>query len=157
MSKAVHVVILCSVMGCRAGDSPPTPVPVPPGNSTEAEITSPEAVRIAEEFIRANGYTQDAPEDLSKLDVELPENMTVEDKKFLDEFLAQRRNSIMPRAYGWRRGRRNDPKGWTVGFQLVKPLKNDPNSGQAVEMDEHGSDVWVEHMGFDLRSLPNKL
>jgi len=127
------------------------------GKPPPSEITAEQAVRIAEEFIRANGYTDYSPEDVSNLDVDIPEQITEEDKKFLKEFLARRRNSIKPRAYGWRRGRRNDPKGWTVGFELMRTFNNDPSNGQAVEMDENGSDVWVEHMGFDLKSLANKL
>ena len=120
-------------------------------------ITSEQAIRFAEEFVRANGYTSEPPEDLRNLDLDVPEEMTDEEAEVLYALLAERRNSIKPKAYGWKRGRRNDPKGWTVGFELVKPLKNDPSIGQAVEMDDHGSERWLEHMGFDLKSLTNKL
>jgi hypothetical protein len=155
MSKIVCSIVFLSVIGC--GRSDPPPKAAASGTPSATAITASQAIRIAEEFIRANGYTDYSPEDVSKLDVDLPEKMTEEDQKFLKKFLAGRSNSIKPRAYGWRKGRRNDPKGWTVGFELVKPLKNDPSIGQAVEMDEHGSDVWVEHMGFDLKSLSDQL
>jgi hypothetical protein len=155
MSKAVYSIVLLCAVGCYGSDPPPKRAAS--GRPTPSEITAQQAIRIAEEFIRANGYTDYTPEDPSKLDIDIPEKMTQEDKEFLTEFLARRRNTIKPRAYGWRRGRRNDPKGWTVGFELAKTLNNDPSIGQAVEMDEYGSEVWVEHMGFDLKSVPNKL
>ena len=155
MFKAVYSILLLCVIGCT--NSAPAPKRTTSGKTNPSEITSEQAVRIAEQFIRANGYTAHSPEDVSSLDVDIPKEMTEEDKKFLNQFLGQRKNSIRPRAYGWKRGRRNDPKGWTVGFELVKTLDNDPSIGQAVEMDEHGLDVWVEHMGFYLKSLPNRL
>jgi hypothetical protein len=155
MYKLLYSVVLLSAIDC--GRSNPAPILTTSGKPESSDVTPELAVGIAEAFIRANGYTDYSPEDMSKLDVDMPEEMTDEDKEFSKEFFAQRRNSLRPRAYGWRRGRRNDPKGWTVGFELEKKLKNYPNTGQAVEMDEYGSDVWVEHMGFDLKSLPNKL
>ena len=154
MSKAVFPIVLLCVVGCSESDQ--APKRTTSGKPTPLEITAEQAIRIAEEFIRANGYTDYSPEDLGNLDVAIPEGTTDEDNKFLKEFLARRRDTIKPRAYGWRRGSRHDPKRWTVGFELVKTLKNDPSIGQAVEMDEHGSDLWVEHMGFNLNSLPNE-
>jgi hypothetical protein len=108
MSKAVYSIVLLCVVGCYGSDPPPKRAAS--DRPTPSEITAQQAIRIAEEFIRANGYTDYSPEDPSKLDVDLPEKMTQEDKEFLTEFLARRRNTIKPRAYGWRRGRRNDPK-----------------------------------------------
>jgi hypothetical protein len=154
MRNAVYPIVLLCVVGCSKGNQ--TPKRTISETPAQSEITAEQAIRIAEGFIRANGYADDPPEDLSKLDVAVPAHMTDEDKKFLNELLAQRRNSIRPRAYGWRRGRRNDPNGWSVGFELVRTINNDPDIGQAVEMDEHGLEVWVEHMGFNLKSLPNK-
>jgi hypothetical protein len=155
MSKVVYATALLCVVGC--GTSDPRPMGPAPAELTPTEITAEQAVRLAEEFIRANGYTDYAPVDVSKLDVDIKEVVTEEDKRLLKDLLAERRNTIKPRAYGWRRGRRNDPTGWTVGFELVETLNNDPSIGQAVEMDRHGADAWLEHMGFDLKSIPNKL
>jgi hypothetical protein len=155
MSKAVYTIALLCVVGCGSPD--PRPEGAASGTVTPSEITAEQAVRIAEEFIRANGYTDYSPVDVSNLDVDMAKVVTEEEKASLKDLLAQRRNTIKPRAYGWKRGRRNDPKGWTVGFELVKTLNKDPSIGQAVEMDRHGADAWVEHMGFNLKSLPNKL
>jgi len=155
MLKAVYTIVLLCVAGC--GNPDPRPASSASGTVTPSGITVEQAVSIAEEFIRANGYTDYSPVELSNLDVDMPRVVTEEDKAMLKDLLAQRRNTIKPRAYGWKRGRRNDPKGWTVGFELVETLNNDPGIGQAVEMDGHGADAWVEHMGFDLKSLPNKL
>jgi hypothetical protein len=155
MSKVVYSIVLLCVVGCGTPD--PHPIGTASGTINTPEITAEQAVRIAEEFIRANGYTDYSPVDVSKLDADIKEVVTEEDKTLLKDLLAERRNTIKPRACGWKRGRRNDPKGWTVGFELVKTLNNDPSIGQAVEMDRHGADAWVEHMGFDLKSLPNKL
>ncbi len=153
--QAVYSIALLCVAGCSGTDAASKKNAA--GKPAPLVITSAQAIRFAEEFIRANGYTNDPPENLRDLDLDLPDEMTDEDAEVLSLLLAERRNSIKPCAYGWKRGRRNDPNGWTVGFELVKPLKNDPSIGQAVEMDDHGSELWVELTGFDLKSLSNKL
>jgi hypothetical protein len=155
LSRAVYAIALLCAVGCSGRD--PNAKPTGSGKPTPLVITAEQAVRFAEAFIRANGYTNAPAEDQSDQDADVPEVTNEEDEQSPEELLAQRRNTLKPRAYGWMRGRRNDPKGWTVGFVLVKTLNNDPSIGQAVEMDEHGSEIWVEHMGFDLKSLTNKL
>jgi hypothetical protein len=157
VSRAVCSIALLCVVGCSGQD--PDAKRTGSGKPARLVITAEQAVRFAEAFIRANGYTNDPAEDQSDMDVDAddPEVTNEEDEQSPIVVLAERRNTIKPRAYGWMRGRRNDPKGWTVGFELVKPLKNDPSIGQAVEMDDHGSEIWLEHVGFDLKSLPNKL
>ena len=154
MAKAIYSIALLCAVGCSGKDQS---AKQGSGRPAPLVITAEQAIRFAEEYIRANGYTNDPAEDQSDLDADDSAMTTEDDDELLNDELAQRRNTLKPRAYGWMRGRRNDPTGWTVGFLLVKPLKNDPSIGQAVEMDEHGSEIRVEHMGFDLRSLTNKL
>jgi hypothetical protein len=148
------VMLMLPIAGC--GGSDPPPKPVLSRKPISLKINAEQAVRVAEAFIRSNGYTDRAVEEMSNLDVDIPELMAEEDAAELDTFLALRRNSLLPRAYGWRRGRRNDPNGWTVGFERVGPLAS-PSIGQAVEMDEYGMEVHVERMGFNLTLLSHKL
>ncbi len=69
-------------------------------------------------------------------------------------WLEHRNNTLKPRAVGFREGARNDPKGWTVGFELVKPLGDGKRAvGRAVTMDARGRHLTVQHMGFNLDTL----
>ena len=139
------LVLVCGA-GCGDGRRPATPkAPTAPSAKV---IDAGQAVRIAEQFVRENGYTDFVPKDVSKLE---PESIEFsEDEK---DWLASRHNTLRPRACGYRKGGRNDPSGWTVGFKRVKPREGHLDIGQAVTMDEHGEDVTVQHMGFFLRNL----
>jgi hypothetical protein len=107
------------------------------------------AVRIAEGFVRENGYTDYVPEDISLL---VPESM--EFSRNRRDWLRQRHNTLRPRAVGYQKGGRNDPKGWTIGFELVNPIReNADRVGRAVTMDARGRRLTVQHMGFYLDGL----
>jgi hypothetical protein len=111
-------------------------------------IDARQAVRIAERFVRANGYTDYIPDDRQRL---VPES--VEFSRDTRAWLKERHNQLKPQAVGYRKGRRNDLKGWTVGFALVKPLDQTRPIGRAVTMDRRGRNVRIEHMGFSLERL----
>ena len=71
----------------------------------------------------ANGYTDFIPDDTQRL---VPES--IEFSRDTRAWLKERHNQLKPQAVGYRKGRRNDVKGWTVGFALVKPMDETPQS-----------------------------
>ena len=81
-----------------------------------------EAVRIAEQFVRENGYTDFVPTDLAALQ---PEGIEFVAR---DQWPTNRANTLLPAAKGIRRGALSHPKGWTVGFAYAKP-HGGPNVG----------------------------
>jgi hypothetical protein len=111
-------------------------------------LTADEAVRIAERFVRENGYTDFTPDDPRQL---VPES--IEFSRDRRDWLKRRHNTLKPKAVGYFTGSRNNPKGWTVGFALVKPGDSTPPVGRAVTMDAGGRAVRVEHKGFYLDGL----
>lgn len=116
---------------------------------SKGAIDARQAVRIAERFVRANGYTDFVPNDSGRL---MPE--TLEFSREQRNWLKDRHNTLKPRSVGFREGARNDPKGWTVGFELVKPLGDGKGAvGRAVTMDARGRHLTVQHMGFYLDTL----
>jgi hypothetical protein len=114
-------------------------------------IDARQAVQIAERFVRENGYTDFIPDDPRQL---VPESM--EFSRDRRDWLKGRHNTLKPKAVGYRKGSRNDPKGWTVGFALVKPSDATRAVGRAVTMDTRGRSVRVEHMGFYLERLETR-
>jgi hypothetical protein len=111
-------------------------------------IDARQAVRIAERFVRENGYTDFVPKEPRRL---VPES--IEFSRDRRAWLEERHNQLKPRAVGYREGSRNDPQGWTVGFAPVKPADGGRPVGRAVTMDAKGRRVRVEHMGFNLERL----
>ncbi len=114
-------------------------------------IDARQAVRIAERFVRANGYTDFIPDDPLQLTPE-----SIEFSRDRRDWLKGRHNTLKPKAVGYRKGRRNDPRGWTVGFARVKPRDSKRPVGRAVTMDARGKIVRVEHMGFYLDGLEHR-
>jgi len=128
-------------------------------------VESPEekAVRLAEEFIKRNGYA-DAPADKNNLSHE-----TVEFYKNIDELLQFRHNTLEPKAYGiFYRGRLGDKNGWTIIFRYSKRIRDElkktsklvsnPNvAGRAVTMNENFENLLVEHKDFPLGNVEKKL
>jgi hypothetical protein len=114
-------------------------------------IDARQAVRIAERFVRRNGYTDFIPDDPRQL---VPES--IEFSRDRRDWLKARHNTLKPKAVGYLKGSRNNSKGWTVGFALVKPTDSTPAVGRAVTMDARGHNLRVEHMGFYLDSLESR-
>jgi hypothetical protein len=107
-------------------------------------IDARQAVRIAERFVRENGYTDFIPVDPRQLNPE-----SIEFSHGRRDWLKGRHNTLKPKSVGHLKG----PKGWTVGFALVKPRDPTRPVGRAVTMDARGRNVRVEHMGFNLDGL----
>jgi hypothetical protein len=137
------------------------------GKQSENRQETPEtpeakAVRLAEEFIRQNGYT-DAPADKNNLSHE-----TIEYFDDVDELLKQRRDTLEPKAYGVLTEGRGSKKGWTVVFRHSKKIRdnfkvkdklvgNPEKAGRAVTMNENFQNLLVEHKDFWLKKVDKKL
>jgi hypothetical protein len=116
----------------------------------EKKLNEAEAVRLAEQFIAQNGYT-DLPPDKSKLAYE-----SIEWESNIDEMLRQRRNTLEPKAYGVVRERKNAP-GWTVVFRYKHRATGQMRgNGRAVTMNLDGSKMRVEHVDFTLKYVDKK-
>ena len=117
---------------------------------TQHKISGAEAVRLAESFVIANGYTALPPmEDKSKLSYEF-----WRDSPPAEEALERRRDTIESKAYGVMY---NEKYGWSVVFRYN--LKNEElkdflpelkNVGRVVRMDSSGGNMRVEHQDFEL-------
>ena len=111
-----------------------------------------EAVKLAEQFIAQNGYT-DLPPNKGKLAYE-----TIEWESNVDEILKGRHDTLERRAYGVVRGRKGASPGWTVVFRYKHPSdREERRIGRAVTMNLDGSDTRVEHVDFILRYVKKKL
>lgn len=124
-----------------------------------------EAIRLAEEFIIQNGYTDLPPmENKAKLFYE-----SVEGGSTPDEVLRSRQNTLEQKAYGIRQGLRSrtgwrEDSGWTVIFRYNKNnskyrriIPNFDNYitayGRAVSMDLNGNNIMVEHEDISLKGV----
>jgi len=129
----------------------------PENKNLKVESADEKAVRVAEEFIKRNGYT-DAPADKNNLSHE-----TVEFYENIDELLESRQNSLELKAYGFLRKGRSSEKGWTVIFRHNETKYKDiadkyhKNSGRAVTMDENFENLLVEHKNIFLEAAEVKL
>lgn len=120
------------------------------------------AIRLAEEFIARNGYT-DAPADKDNLSHE-----TVEFYDDIDELLKRRRETLEAKAYSVLPHGRGGQKGWTVVFRYSQkfrdnfkakdnPASNREKTGRAVTMNENFQNLLVEHKDFLLDKIEKKL
>lgn len=134
------------------------------------ELPEAKAIRIAEEFVAQNGYTN-LPVDKDKIVYE-----TVEFGNNLDELLKFRANTLEHKAYGIlykATGTKMGEKGWTVVFQSINvsddyyksisrqsgkqvTRENHP-IGRAVTMDANFQNLLMEHKTFPLQNVDKKL
>ena len=121
---------------------------------TKIETDEAKAVRLAEEFIKINGYTG-APADKEHLSYE-----SIEWEGDRDKMLAGRKNTLEAKAYGVTQGGKGTDKGWTVVFRYqfskVDKRQNRKN-GRAVTMDENFENLIVRHEDFILARVRKKL
>lgn len=133
-----------------------------------AETPEAKAVRLAEEFIARNGYT-DLPPDKTAISHE-----TVEFAANLEQLLKSRRDTLERKAYGLcYRGRLGTKGGWTIVFRaknisddyykMVSRLAGKPVTresfpiGRCVTMDANFKNLLVEHKDFPLKNVDKKL
>jgi hypothetical protein len=116
------------------------------------ELSEKEAIRLAEQFVAQNGYT-DLRADKSKLTYE-----TIEWESNIDAMLRQRHDTLERKAYGIVHGRKGGTPGWTVVFRYSHPSsKQARRNGRAVTMNLDGSNPRVEHVDFILKHVERKL
>lgn len=116
------------------------------------ELGEAEAIKLAEQFIAQNGYT-DLPPDRSKLAYE-----TIQWESNVDKMLKGRHDTLERKAYGIVRGRKGGAPGWTVVFRYRHPSNQQMRrNGRAVTMNLDGSEMRVEHVGFILKYVEKKL
>lgn len=167
MKNYLLVLSLLSVLsgpGCAGAGknvsyaAPPekTPESVAQANQaqTKTETGEEKAVRLAEEFIRRNGYT-DAPADRENLTKE-----SIEWESDTGRMLAARKNTLEAKAYGVSEGGRRSDKGWTVVFRHTWSKvdgKQNLKTGRAVTMDENFNKMMLEHVEFFLDKIKKKL
>jgi hypothetical protein len=120
------------------------------------ETPEQKAVRLAEEFVARNGYT-DLPPDRDNLSYE-----SIEWGENIDELLKFRHDSLERRAYGIRyTGKMNGP-GWTVAFRPAlryrcgNAVLAGHEMGRTVTMDENFENLRVEHKSFPLANVHRK-
>lgn len=124
--------------------SPPVPTKAIPAGGRRS-IDAGHAMRLAEEFVRANGYTDYTPPNVGKL---RPEPIEMNDDQ--EEWIKERHNTVRPRAYGYRKGVGYNPDGWTVVFERTEPPCGDTNIGVGVRMDQYGKNIYFMHIGVGL-------
>jgi len=114
--------------------------------SQTKEITLSRAVRLAEEFVIRNGYT-DLPPSKDKNEIKLE---PIERYSNIDAILADRRNTLERRAYGGKV--RPDVGGWIVVFRY-KDKERNAKSGRVVTMGPKGENIRMEHQDFLLNHV----
>jgi hypothetical protein len=115
----------------------------------QEEINMHQAVAIAEKFIAENGYTKIPVADKSKIAFE-----SLEGESDVDAILKSRYNTLQEKAYGIRRDRKADNKGWTVIFRYTD--KKQQKNGRAVTMNLDGTNLRVEHQDIFLKAAEKK-
>lgn len=116
-------------------------------------IETPEekAVRLAEEFVARNGYT-DLPPDKNNLSYE-----NIEWSDNTDEMLKLRHDTLERKAYGVRYSGKMGGPGWTVAFRH-KHRYGDvyDETGRIVTMDKNFENLLLEHKVFPLGNVHKK-
>jgi hypothetical protein len=125
-------------------------LPIGP-HAQERRLSEAEAIRLAEQFVARNGYT-DLPPDKGGLAHE-----SVEWESDVDEILKARRDTLGREAFGLVRRRKGAP-GWTIVFRYKHPATRQMRrNGRAVTMGLDGSGVRVEHADFILKYVDKRL
>jgi hypothetical protein len=161
MKNILIVLLLFNAAGCASvahkESNASTPPVVDAIQSPTPNLPDPEpdwhiAVRLAEEFVKRNGYT-DAPGDEDTMIRE-----SIEWEPDVKKILAQRRNTLEARAYGYAGFGKMGTVGWTVAFRPVGEAKSTKEKmGRAVTMDEKFENLRLEHKSFPLANVSKKL
>jgi hypothetical protein len=103
-------------------------------------ITIEAAVKLAEEFIARNGYTN-APASTVKA---VLDNESIEWAADRGDQIKSRINTLLPKAIGAKKGRKGSSDGWSVAFDFTSGRV--PNSCRVVTMSSAGNAIRVEHV-----------
>jgi hypothetical protein len=131
----------------QVGPCSGVPLRCPPcaNHEDRGPISGPEAVAMAEEFVRNNGYTTARPLPADKLSLE-----SIERVPSRDDLAAARYDSIQPKAFGYGR----EGRGWMVAFCFKVP---DDEAGRAVTMYDDGAGIRMEHKDARLAAVDIRL
>ena len=104
-------------------------------------ITMQAAVEIAEQFVAKNGYTN-APESDIK---DVLDNESIERTADRRDRMKLRFNTILSKAIGAKKGRRNSSEGWSIAFDYTSE-NGSSNNCRVVTMNSAGNDIRIEHV-----------
>ena len=109
-------------------------------------------VRIAERFVKQNGYTE------FTLSVESARHFTPESIEWTNDKIAllkQRHNTLQPRACGYAKKRKGGEPGWAVVFRYASDgrFAQNTKTGRAVTMNENGGAIRMEHVDAILKAF----
>jgi hypothetical protein len=111
------------------------------------KINLEEAVRLAEQFIARNGYT-DVPPTKNKSRIAMEH---IEWESNIKDILKERHNTLHRKAYGYSRGGRFKD-GWIIAFQFTDPCDDgEPLCGRGVSMDAWGRHLLMEHSDANMK------
>jgi hypothetical protein len=118
-----------------------------PGAGGEKGIlTQAGAIRIAEYFVRGNGYT-DQGEVFPAGEITLE---SIEVYNTLDEIMASRKGTLESAACLAKYA--DETATWLVAFRYRN--SSDPSRGRAVTMDSHGGNIKMNHQDIILKDGP---
>ena len=120
-------------------------------NASAKPINREEAVRIAERFVKQNGYTQYKPS------AKEAKHLTHEfiEPKSAAVALRFRHNTLEPCAYAYGKTGRGGKLGWTVVFRYAANGRygKDTADGRAVSMNRDGSAIRMDHSDAILKAF----
>lgn len=125
-------------------------------NRNPSENNEAGAIRLAEEFVKRNGYTE-SPAEKDKLNYEIEEPSTD-----IEVILKSRRNTLEPKAFGISSHSKSG-EGWTVIFkyneEYLKTVTDMDlsNRGRAVTMNSNFEEITMQHKDFFLEYAEKKL
>jgi hypothetical protein len=106
--------VAIGLIGCGPGAPPASRN----GSAARLPAEQCEVIRLAEEFVRENGYTSDpATADRSRIEWELGDDVSHPERT-----LEIRHNTLKPHSYGLRAGVPGDPLAWSVVFEYSDEL-----------------------------------
>ena len=111
-----------------------------------------EAARIAERFIRQNGYTEYKPSAKSAKRLAYE---SIEWTSSRAAILKFRHNTLQSHACGYAKGRKGKEPGWTVVFRFASNGRygQDIRNGRAVTMNPDGGAIRVEHVDAIIKAF----
>jgi hypothetical protein len=99
------------------------------------------AVEIAEQFVAKNGYTNGPASDTKAV----LDNEAIERTADPRDQLKLRFNTLLPKAIGAKKGRKNSSEGWSVAFDYTSE-SGSSNICRVVTMNSAGNDIRIEHV-----------
>lgn len=142
---------------CKTAEIKPEPTKqTTQAKQNPSENDEAKAIRLAEEFIKRNGYTE-APAEKDKIKFE-----SSEISEDVEKILQSRHNTLEPKAYGISYHTKSG-KGWTVVFKYNEEYMKTvtemdlKDRGKALTMDENFENLEMQYKDFFLEYAEKKL